>query len=168
MGTVNAPRIVLVMGVAGSGKTTVGQLLAHQLGWQFNDADEFHSPANVAKMSAGLPLSDTDREPWLGAIRTHMEHCLAERTDAVVTCSALKQAYRHVLMNGLADVRLAYLHGSRELLLARISSRQGHFMKPAILDSQLAALEQPNDALKVSIDADPPALVATIRTAFSL
>lgn len=156
------------MGVAGSGKTTVGELLAHELGWRFNDADAFHPPANVAKMSAGTPLTDEDRAPWLAAIRRHLEDCLARNEGAVVTCSALKERYRQVLIGGTNGIALVYLQGTREQLWARISARQNHFMKPAMLESQLAALEEPANALTLNIAPSPPELATAIRRAFSL
>ena len=160
--------VILVMGVAGSGKTTVGRALATTLGWSFRDADEFHPPANVAKMSAGLPLDDADRTPWLAAIRAHIEACLARDESAVVTCSALKEKYRAQLVADPARVRVVHLTGSPELLAERLASRRDHFMKPAMLASQFAALEPPRDALTVDIAEPPDKLVAHIRKAFSL
>lgn len=159
----STPLVVVIMGVAGSGKTTVGQELARELGWPFNDADDFHPPENVAKMSAGQPLTDADRAPWLQAIRRHIETCLAAGRSAIVTCSALKEAYRRVIVTDPARVKLVYLKGSRDLLWERISGRQGHFMKPAMLESQLAALEEPRGALVLDIAAEPAAIAAEIR-----
>ncbi|MCC6415395.1 MAG: gluconokinase [Opitutaceae bacterium] len=156
------------MGVAGSGKTTVGELLARELGWRFDDADAFHPPANVAKMSAGAPLTDAERAPWLAAIRRHLDDCLARGEPAVVTCSALKQHYRDVLLQSNPATALVYLQGTREQLWARISARQNHFMKPAMLDSQLAALEEPAAALVLNIAPPPTELVAAIRRALAL
>jgi gluconokinase len=165
---VNAARVIVIMGVAGSGKTTVGELLAHELAWRFNDADGFHPPANVSKMSAGIPLTDTDRLPWLQAIRRHIDECLTRGEGAVVTCSALKETYRKILVGDEDRVKLVYLQGSRELLWARISARKHHFMKPAMLDSQLATLEEPTNALTLNIAPEPPVLVAAIRHSFLL
>jgi gluconokinase len=159
--------VVLLMGVAGSGKTTIGRELAAELGWKFADADDFHPPANVAKMSAGIPLDDTDRAPWLAAIRLYIDARLAAGENAVVTCSALKEKHRAVLLNGTTDVKLVYLRGSRELLWSRISSRSGHFMKPAMLDSQLATLEEPTNALTIDIAQTPAQIIAAIRTAIA-
>jgi gluconokinase len=156
------------MGVAGCGKTTVGEQLARELGWRFNDADGFHPAANVAKMSAGIPLTDEDRAPWLAAMRKHIEDCLEKNTGAVVTCSALKDAYRQILVVDPPRVKLVYLQGTRDLLWQRISSRKGHFMKPAMLESQLATLEEPTNALTLNIAPGPDQLVAKIRSAFSL
>lgn len=161
-------QIVLLMGVAGSGKTTVGRHLAADLGWRFDDADQFHPPANVAKMSAGTPLTDEDRAPWLAAIRRHIDACLTRGENAIVTCSALKAAYRRVLLADPARVRLVHLHGTREQLWTRISARENHFMKPAMLDSQLAALETPVDALTVDIGPAPAVIANQIRQALSL
>lgn len=160
--------VIVLMGVAGSGKTTVGQQLAAALGWGFRDADEFHPAANVAKMSAGTPLTDADRAPWLAAIRAHIDACLARGEGAVVTCSALKERYRAVLVGDPAQVKLVHLTGSPALLAERIGGRKGHFMKPEMLRSQLDALEAPADALTVDIAPPPGEIVATIRRAFSL
>lgn len=160
--------VIIVMGVAGSGKTTVGEKLAAALGWSFRDADDFHPPENVAKMSAGIPLNDHDRAPWLAAIRAHIDACLARGEGSVVTCSALKAAYRRVLVADPARVKLVHLTGDFALLAARIGSRQGHFMKPAMLHSQLAALEPPPDALAVDITPPPDDIVAHIRLALAL
>ena len=151
------------MGVAGSGKTTIGRELAAELGWKFADADDFHPPANVAKMSAGIPLDDADRAPWLAAIRLYIDTRLERGESAVVTCSALREKHRAVLLTNPAQVKLVYLRGSRELLWSRISARKGHFMKPAMLDSQLATLEEPVNALVVDIAPPPEEIVAHLR-----
>lgn len=161
-------RVIVVMGVAGSGKTTVGRLVADKLGWSFDDADDFHPPANVAKMSAGQPLNDEDRAPWLAAIREHISGALKRDEGAVVTCSALKQAYRDVLNVDPQRVKFVHLHGSRELLWERISARENHFMKPAMLDSQLATLEVPEDALVVDIAPAPEVIADTVCDRLSL
>lgn len=160
--------VIVLMGVAGSGKTTVGQLLAAQLSWSFRDADEFHPPENVAKMSSGVPLTDRDRAPWLAAIRAHLDEKLARGEGAIVTCSALKERYRTVLLGDGVGVKLIHLSGDAALLAARIGGRQGHFMKPAMLPSQLAALEPPHDALTLDIAPPPAVIVAQIRRALSL
>ena len=160
--------VILLMGVAGSGKTTVGQVLAAELGWPFADADGFHPPANVAKMSAGQPLTDEDRAPWLAAIRAYIEAALARGRSAVVTCSALKASYRRAIVVDPDRVKLVHLTGSRELLAQRIGARQNHFMKPAMLESQLAALEPPANALTVDVTPPPVAIAATIRHALAL
>ena len=159
--------VVLLMGVAGSGKTTIGRQLADELGWKFADADDFHPPANVAKMSTGTPLDDTDRAPWLAAIRLFIDARLAAGENAVVTCSALKEKHRAVLLSGAPDVKLVYLRGTRDVLWSRISGRSGHFMKPAMLDSQLATLEEPVNALTLDIAQSPAQLIAGIRSALA-
>ena len=160
--------VILVMGVAGSGKTTVGRALAAALGWEFRDADDFHPPANIAKQAAGIPLDDADRAPWLAAIRAHLDEKLARGENAVVTCSALKEKYRAQLVADPARVKLVHLTGSPALLAARIAGRTDHFMKPGMLASQLAALEPPRDALAVDIAEPPAKLVAHIRRALSV
>jgi len=160
--------VIVLMGVAGSGKSTIGRQLADALGWGLADADDFHPPANIARMSAGQPLDDADRAPWLAAIRAHIAAQLAAGRDAVVTCSALKQRYRTQIVVDPARVRLVYLTGARELLLARLRQRPGHFMKPDMLDSQLAALEPPTDALTLDVAAAPAELVARIRAALGV
>lgn len=160
--------VILVMGVAGSGKTTVGRALAAALGWEFRDADDFHPPANIAKQAAGIPLDDADRAPWLAAIRAHLDEKLFRGENAVVTCSALKEKYRAQLVADPARVKLVHLSGTPALLAARIAGRTDHFMKPAMLASQLAALEPPRDALAVDIAEPPDKLVAHIRRALSV
>ena len=160
--------VILLMGVAGSGKTTVGRALATSLGWGFRDADDFHPPANVAKMSAGLPLDDHDRAPWLAAIGAHIAEKLERGEGAVVTCSALKEKYRAVLVSDPARVKIVHLAGNFQLIDARIRARPGHFMKPEMLHSQFEALEPPRDALTVDVTQSPEAIVAEIRKAFSL
>lgn len=160
--------IVLLMGVSGSGKTTVGRQLAAGLGWSFRDADEFHPPANIVKMSAGIPLTDEDRAPWLAAIRAHIDACLARGENAVVTCSALKESYRRIIVADPARVKLVYLRGDFDLLLRRLGRREGHFMKADMLKSQFDALEPPRDALTLDVASPPEKLVADIRAAFGL
>jgi gluconokinase len=160
--------VILLMGVAGSGKTTIGRQLAAELGWSFADADQFHPPANVAKMSAGQALDDTDRGPWLAAVRAHIDAQLAASRNAVVTCSALKESYRAALCGDPGAVRLVYLKGTREVLWSRLSQRQDHFMKPAMLDSQLATLEEPATALVIDIAQPPGQIVPSIRRGLSL
>jgi gluconokinase len=135
--------ILIVAGVAGSGKSTVGALLARRLGWRFADADTFHSEANVAKMRAGIPLTDDDREPWLRAVTSWMDERTAEGESGVVTCSALKRAYRDELLAGRPEATMVFLAASRELLAARLTARPGHFFPEKLLDTQLAAMEPP-------------------------
>jgi gluconokinase len=160
------PRVVLLMGVAGSGKTTVGRLLSQTADWRFTDADDFHPPANVAKMAAGIPLTDEDRAPWLAALRAHIDARLAAGDNTVIACSALKKAYRDVLIADPGRVKLVYLRGSRELLHERLLQRTAHFMKPAMLDSQLAQLEPPASAFTVDIAQQPAMIAALIRRTY--
>ena len=150
------------MGVAGSGKTTVGELLAAQLTWEFVDADSFHSPACIEKMSHGTPLTDSDRLPWLNSIREAMLQWDAQRRNVVLGCSALKQSYRERLQISL-DVKLVYLKGSYELLRERLHSRKGHYAGEQLLASQFAALEEPTDAIIVDVAPSPSEIVAEIR-----
>lgn len=160
--------LILIMGVAGSGKSTIGRQLANEMGWPYHEADDFHSDANKAKMARGIPLDDHDRAPWLASIRTAMESSIAAGQSAVFTCSALKEKYRQILCDGLPQTRLVYLSGSRDLLLARLQGRSGHYMKPEMLASQLAALEPPAGALTLDIGEPPEKLVAQIRREFGL
>lgn len=155
-------RIILLMGVAGSGKTTIGQRLAEKLGWPYFEADDFHSAANKKKMGHGVPLNDDDRAPWLAAIRQQIDQCIAQHQSAVFTCSALKEKYRQVLMGNAPAVKLVYLSGSPALLQARLDHREAHYMKANMLESQLAALEVPANALKVDIDQPPEKIVTEI------
>lgn len=163
-------QLLLVTGVSGSGKTTVGRLAAAEFGWAFHDADDYHPPANVAKMSAGIPLDDEDRAPWLAAIRAAIEANLATGKGAVFACSALKQSYRKTLCGGLEAVGLVFLRGDRETLMARMQSRDGHFMKPEMLDSQLAVLEEPppGEAIRIDIRMPETEIIRTIRTHFRI
>lgn len=151
------------MGVAGSGKTTVGRQLAAALGWPYHEADDFHSAANKAKMGRGLPLGDADRVPWLAAIRAAMDECRTAGRSAVFSCSALRESYRRVLLDGAAGVSLVCLSGDRDVLLARLQQRGDHYMKPAMLESQLAILEPPAGALVLDVRQTPGELVAAIR-----
>ena len=160
-----APQVVILMGVAGAGKTTIGLRLGAALGWPFHDADEFHPPANIAKMSAGIPLDDADRAPWLAAIRACALSADANARGAVIACSALKEAHRAFLSAPPARVRFVHLSGSRALILGRIRAREGHFMKESMLASQFEALEAPRDAIVIDVAAAPDAIVARIIAA---
>ena len=160
--------IVILMGVAGSGKTTVGQALATEMGWPFYDGDDFHPPANIDKMTQGVPLTDADREPWLRALHAHMAGLVQRGQSAVVACSALKRAYRALLMGGLEPVRWVYLQGSPALIGERLQARQAHFMPPGLLASQFVALEEPEGALTVDVTPPPSEMVKTIRDALAL
>jgi gluconokinase len=155
--------IVLLMGVQGSGKTTVGQALAARLGWRFADADSFHPAANVAKMSAGIPLDDYDRRPWLAALRAEIDHALAAGVDLVLSCSALKEKYRQQLLT--EDVVFVYLRGSPQLIASRLRARKDHFAKLDLLASQFAQLEEPRDSIVVEISSPVAELVEQIITA---
>src|SRR5712692_5813393 len=148
------------MGVVGSGKTTVGKLLAEKLGWQFADADDFHSPENVTKMSQGIALDDSDRAPWLAAMRNAILQWNASGRNVVLACSALKRSYRDQLRAG--PVRFVFLRGSHDLILSRLRSRHGHFASESILQSQFADLEEPEDRLAVEINQAPEAAVSEI------
>ncbi|MFY9790889.1 MAG: gluconokinase [Candidatus Sulfotelmatobacter sp.] len=154
--------ILLLMGVAGAGKTTVGKLLASQLGWEFADADDYHSVANVEKMRHGIPLTDADRDPWLQALRALISAWLTAHKNAVLACSALKQSYRDTLQVS-SEVRIVYLRVSSQVLQQRLRERHGHFMTEAMLQSQLAALEEPTGAVTIDADAIAAAIVVEIR-----
>ncbi|MFT3771670.1 MAG: gluconokinase [Minicystis sp.] len=160
--------IILVMGVAGAGKSTVGRLLAEVMGFAFADADAFHPAANVAKMRRGEPLDDADRMPWLRAIADAIAGWQRDGQNVVLACSALKRSYRAMLRPGPARVELVYLKGSPDLLRARLEGRIGHFAGSNLLESQLAALEEPEDALTFDIAAPPEALVGAIRAALAV
>jgi carbohydrate kinase (thermoresistant glucokinase family) len=163
-----APFVVLLMGVAGSGKTTIGKKFAAAVGWSFADADEFHPPANIAKMSAGVPLTDEDRAPWLQAIRAHIDTILARGEFGVVACSALKEQYRRLLIPEPGKVRLVHLAGDFSLISSRLQERAGHFMKPEMLQSQFETLEPPQDAIALDIAQTPATLVAKLRQALDV
>lgn len=155
------------MGVCGCGKTTIGEALAKALCWTFHDADDFHSPANVAKMAAGQPLDDSDRWPWLDRIADELRGVLARGDHAVLACSALKAAYRERLQRA-GNVRIVYLKGDEATIAARLAARRHKYMPPTLLPSQFAALEEPADALVVDIRQPVDAQVQFIRDAFGL
>ena len=150
--------IVLVMGVAGVGKTTIGEALAHALGARFIDADDYHPPENVAKMKAGVPLQDADRWPWL----QRLNQVLREEANAVLACSALKDSYRRRLGEGVTDFKVVFLHAAPELIRERMKTRQHRYMPPALLDSQLATLEPPTDAIAIDVAAPLADSIAAI------
>jgi gluconokinase len=150
--------ILLLMGVSGVGKTTVGEALAARLGWRFIDGDEFHPPQNVAKMAAGTPLSDEDRWPWLDKLN----NVLRAEKNAVLACSALKESYRRRLTKGIESLRLVYLHGSFELIHARLAERRHRYMPASLLQSQFATLEPPLEAIAIDVASPPSACVDAI------
>jgi gluconokinase len=159
--------IVILMGVVGSGKTTVGRLLADQLGWEFADADDFHSPANVEKIRKGIGLTDADREPWLQSLHSAIVRWIAERRSVVLACSALKRIYRSELEVG-PEVRFVYLKGGASLIASRLKARRGHFANEQILASQLSDLEEPENAVTVGIAGMPSEIAKEIRNKLAL
>jgi gluconokinase len=154
--------VVLLMGVSGAGKTTVGKLLASQLGWEFADADDYHSAANVEKMRNGIPLTDADRAPWLESLRELMMRWIASGNSGVLACSALKKEYRGILVVE-PETRVVYLKADRPLLRERLLGRRGHYMKESMLESQIATLEEPDDAVVVKAGQPPESVVREIR-----
>lgn len=154
--------VIVLMGVAGSGKTTVGKLLAESLEWKFVDADSLHSPQNIAKMEAGIPLTDEDRLPWLLALQAAIRDWIAKDDNVVLACSALKQSYRKMLLVS-PQAKLVFLHGPQSLIAARLAARVGHFAGSGLLQSQFQTLEEPKDALVVEVAAPPEAIVMQIR-----
>jgi carbohydrate kinase (thermoresistant glucokinase family) len=163
-----APPILVVMGVSGSGKTTVARPLAAALGWAFEEGDDLHPAANVAKMHAGHPLDDEDRKPWLEAIGRWIDGQASKGEPGVITCSALKRAYRDQIRQGRPQVTLVFLEGSKALIAERLSHRHGHFMPAALLDSQFETLEQPGPdepVITVDISESVEAQVSDIRRA---
>lgn len=170
MSASSTPLVMVVMGVSGSGKTTVSRLLATQLGWEFADADAFHPDANLKKMSQGIPLDDEDRWPWLAAIARWIDTVRRDGRHGIVACSALKRAYRELLLHRRPDVRLVYLKAELELVKRRMARRRDHFMPVALLQSQFDALEEPQpdeDPIVVGVDAPPEAIVQQILQTLS-
>ena len=164
------PNILVLMGVSGCGKTTVGEMLAECLGWRFLEGDELHPPANIAKMKSGTPLDDADRKPWLEAIAARIDTWRAQEAQGVVACSALKRAYRDILIGDRDDVGLVFMSGSKDLIAARLADRTQHFMPPGLLDSQFAALQPPGpdeSPITIDIDASAEELVTRILAALA-
>lgn len=160
--------IVILMGVAGSGKTTVGTLLAQRLGWRFIEADDYHSSQEIQHMLAGQPLSDAERQPWLAQLRQVLADCLARNESAVLACSALRESYRRQLTVDAQAVRFVYLKGDPAVIRQRLRSRSGHFAKENLLASQYATLEEPADAVTIAVDDDPARLAQLISDALGL
>ena len=155
--------IVVLMGVSGVGKTTIGELLAQRLGWRFIEGDDYHPRQNVAKMAAGIPLEDADRWPWLDALNA----ILRRQGDAIIACSALRESYRRRLLAGIAEARVVHLRGAKALIASRLTERKHRYMPASLLDSQFATLEAPTGALSIDVAADPEscadAIVAALR-----
>lgn len=166
-----SPRVIVLMGVAGVGKTTIGRMLGASLGWAFHDADDFHSRANVERMQRGIPLSDADRAPWLETLRRLVDGVVARGEQAVLACSALKAAYRAALVPADAPrgtVRFVHLRAPIKVLRERLATRVGHFAPSSLLDSQLATLEEPIDALPLDSDRPPAEIVRDLRLALGM
>ena len=152
---------IVVMGVAGVGKTSVGRALADALGWRFEDGDDYHGDANRAKMAAGTPLTDEDRWPWLERLHTLLDEAIDSGEGLVLACSALRRAYRERLGEGDPRLAFLFLDGEREVIEARLAERSGHYMPAALLDSQLATLERPEDAVRITVDASLDHVITT-------
>ena len=161
--------IIVLMGVAGSGKTTIGRILSDILGWDFFDGDDFHPVANVEKMRAGIPLNDDDRDTWLAALRSLTSQKIQQSVSAIIACSALKEKYRQRLQAGDGDlIRFVYLKGEYTLIQKRLQSRENHFMNPHLLASQFETLEEPKDILTIDIGEDPLVIVESILQGLGL
>ncbi|MCB0322351.1 MAG: gluconokinase [Bdellovibrionales bacterium] len=158
--------VIVLMGVTGCGKTTVGKILAQELNWHFYDADDFHPEENVEKMRKGIPLNDEDRLPWLEALRNLINQAHQEEFNAILACSALKENYREMLSHELKPVKFIYLRGPEELIQDRLNARQGHYMNPKLLPSQFAALEEPSPdkAIHIDIAPSPQQIADSIRS----
>lgn len=153
-----SPPILVVMGISGAGKTTIAEELAARLGWAFEEGDALHPEANIAKMHAGIPLTDADRQPWLEAVAAWIDHQRAKKEPGIITCSALKRSYRQTIIGDRAEVRLVYLRGGRDVVAEHLAGRHGHFMPPDLLQSQIDTLEEPTpDEEPLTVDVGPPA-----------
>jgi len=164
----NQVRVIIIMGVSGSGKTTVGKALAKKLGWTFFDGDDYHLTSSIEKMANGIPLQDEDRWPWLNALRELVSECLESQQNAILACSALKQSYRDLLLNGNPGAMLVYLQGSYEMIHDRLRIRPDHYMKATLLKSQYEALEEPVDVLSLPAALSVTELVEKISEHFGL
>ncbi len=160
--------VIILMGVTGSGKSTVGEQLAHDLDWPYHDADDFHPEANVQKMASGTPLTDDDRWPWLKTMAAEIGRWLGRDNGVILGCSALKQSYRDVLIGGREGVHIVHLCGTKDLIAARLATRMHRYMPATLLDSQFETLEEPRDALSVDIAPEPEAIATSIRLALGL
>ena len=160
--------VIVIMGVSGVGKTTVGQLLARDLNWPFIEGDDFHPPANVAKMAQGTALTDDDRWPWLDKIRELIDGLVASDQNAVMACSALKEEYRHHLRRGDTEVVFVYLKGDDQLIRSRLADRQDHFMNSGLLKSQFRTLEEPEEGLTMNVALEPREIVDAVKQSLGL
>jgi len=160
--------IVVLMGVSGTGKTTVGKVLARRLGWKFYDADDYHPAANVAKMHQGMPLTDEDRKPWLEILARLIDDARGRGENIVLACSALKHSYQEYLQHHHPDVKYVYLTGDAAVIRQRLAGRIGHFFDPSLLSSQLATLEPPEDAVEVDIAPQPEDIAAEVQRRLGL
>jgi len=165
------PEVLVLMGVAGCGKTTVAAVLSGRLDWPFEEGDALHPQSNVEKMRSGHPLTDEDRQPWLETVATWVEECLDAGSNGLITCSALKRSYREIINRRGHGVKFVYLHGSHELIAERLATRHGHFMPPSLLDSQFATLQEPapdEPAVRIEIGGSPSAIANDIIKALGL
>lgn len=163
MGTIERCKVLVLMGVTGSGKTVIGRMLARDLGWEFLDGDDFHPTANIAKMAAGIPLTDEDRFPWLKMLGDEIFKHIKNGKNTIVACSALRSVYRDVLSGGKSEIRFIYLKGTKKLLLQRLKNRVHSFMPSTLLDSQLEILEEPKNAIIIEISPTPKVIVEEIK-----